>query len=181
MTYIVFIILSIPVIYLSRHTLLKVKQHGFYRFFSWESIIWLFSNNYMYWLDDVLSIRQLISWVLLLLSIYCVLAGMLLLKRAAHQKEVRQDDSLYAFEKTTSLIDYGIYKFIRHPLYASLFYLTWGIFLKHITLPIFLVAVFSTIMLIMTAVSEEKECVAFFGEGYKAYMKRSKRFIPYIY
>jgi len=181
MKYIVLLILSIPVIFFSRHTFLKVNAHGFYRFFSWMSIVWLFSNNYSYWFKNPLSVQQLFSWFFLLLSIYCVLAGMLLLKNAKSKELDREDDNLYAFEKTTNLIDYGIYKYIRHPLYASLLYLTWGIFLKNCTIHLFIISLLSSLMLLLTAVSEEKECTVFFGDSYKAYMKSSKRFIPFIF
>jgi len=37
-------------------------------------------------------------------------------------------------EATTHLVTNGIYQFIRHPLYASLIYLTWGIFFKSPTM-----------------------------------------------
>ena len=40
------VILSFPVIILSWRTLFSVKSHGFYRFFSWECIIWIFNLNW---------------------------------------------------------------------------------------------------------------------------------------
>jgi len=43
----------------------------------------------------------------------------------------RDNKALYQFEKTSELIDTGIFKYIRHPLYSSLLFLTWGIFLKN--------------------------------------------------
>ena len=30
------------------------------------------------------------------------------------------------------------------------------------------------------AIADEKECIRFFGDAYKAYMKQTKRFIPFI-
>jgi protein-S-isoprenylcysteine O-methyltransferase Ste14 len=41
-------------------------------------------------------------------------------------------------------------------------------------------AVLATIFLIYTAKADEEECVRFFGEEYQEYMKRTKRFIPFI-
>ena len=91
-----------------------------------------------------------------------------------------RDGSLYTFEKTTELVDTGIFKTIRHPLYSSLLFLTWGIFLKHVTLYMLVFALLSTAFLFATALMEERENIAFFGEKYREYMKRTKMFIPYI-
>ena len=67
------------------------------------------------------------------------------------------------------------------PLYASLLFLTWGICLKQITLLLFLISIISTLFLFLTAIFDEKECLKYFGEKYKTYMKRSKRFVPFIF
>ena len=178
---IVFGILSIPVIMLSWRTLFKVKSHGFYRFFSWECILWLLVANVRYWFNHPFSIPQLFSWTFLLFSIYLVIAGATLLKKSGKQDQNRNEKNLYQFEKTTELIDWGIYKYIRHPLYSSLLFLTWGIFLKQITAPLLVVTLMATVFLYLTAILDEKECVTFFGEKYKAYMDQTKRFIPFVF
>lgn len=92
----------------------------------------------------------------------------------------RTDGSLYDFEKTTELIETGIFKYVRHPLYGSLIFLTWGIFLKNIDLLISIVSLISTIFLILTALIEEKEDIRYFGNGYLEYMKRTKMFVPFL-
>ena len=175
-----FIILSIPILLISRRTLLDIRSHGFYRFFSWECIIWLFVSNYTFWFDDPFSTRHIFSWIFLFWSAYVVIAGVILLKKSGKPVESRNDNMLYKFEKTTELVDRGIYRYIRHPLYSSLLFLTWGIFLKHTTVLLFFVALFSSVFLYLTAFFDEKECITYFGEKYIGYMKRSKRFIPFI-
>jgi len=90
-------------------------------------------------------------------------------------------ETLFQFEKTTELIETGIFKYIRHPLYGSLVFLSWGVFFKNTTLPLFLVSVFSTLMLYITARFDEKECVQYFGDKYSEYMKRSKMFVPFLF
>jgi protein-S-isoprenylcysteine O-methyltransferase Ste14 len=93
----------------------------------------------------------------------------------------REDNSLYAFERTTELIETGLYKYIRHPLYGSLVFLTWGIYFKNVaSVQLLIVSVLATIFLFATAMIEEKENIKFFGEKYRDYMKRSKMFVPYI-
>lgn len=176
----VFGILSLPLIYLSWRTLFSFKSHGFYRFFSWECIVWLFVNNYPFWFNHPLSIKQILSWSFLFFSIYLVVAGTTRLKKAGKPNQSRNEKALYAFEKTSELIDTGIYKYIRHPLYSSLLFLTWGIFLKNTTDSLFVVAIFSTAFLYVTARLDEKECIQYFGDPYCEYMRRSKRFIPFL-
>ncbi|MFH1121380.1 MAG: methyltransferase [Bacteroidota bacterium] len=175
-----FLIFSIPVIFISRRSLLKFKSHGFYRFFAWECILWLFASNYKCWFTDPFSIRQIASWIVLIISAYLVIAGVFLMKKTGKAGKNRNEDTLFQFEKTTELIDTWIFKYIRHPLYSSLLFLSLGIMLKNPTVELLLVCALSTVFLYLTAVSEEQECIVFFGERYREYMKRSKMFIPYI-
>jgi len=177
---IIFGILSLLVIYISWKTLFAIRSHGFYRFFSWECIIWLFVSDYKFWFDEPFSFRQIISWVFLFIATYLVIAGVVLLKRKGKPLKTRDEKELFQFEKTSELIDQGIFKYIRHPLYSSLLFLTWGIFLKNITINLFFVALASSVFLYFTALFDEKECVQFFGNSYIEYMKRTKRFIPFI-
>ncbi len=176
-----FILLSIPVIIFSRRNLFKPASHGFYRFWSWECIILLFSYNYPNWFTNPFSIIQIISWVFLVLSAYLVLAGVFMLKRAGNSQKTREDHDLYKFEKTTQLVDTGIYRYIRHPMYASLLFLTWGIWLKNPSFVLLIVSLLSAIMLYITARLDEKECILFFGDKYGQYMQKTKRFIPYLF
>jgi len=171
---------SIPLILISWRTILNPASHGFYRFLSWECILWLFLNNYRFWFYNPLSVWQILSWIFLFISVYMVIAGVILLKKSGKPSDKRDERTLYAFEKTSVLIDFGIFKYIRHPLYASLLFLTWGIYLKNITASLLLISVISTILLYITALLDEKECLLFFGDSYKEYMKKSKRFIPFV-
>jgi protein-S-isoprenylcysteine O-methyltransferase Ste14 len=169
-----------PVILISWRTIFDYKSHGFYRFFSWESIIWLIATNYKYWFKDPFSINQLFSWIFLIVSGYLIIIGVIIMKKMGKPKSDRNEKSLYQFEKTTELIEQGIFKYIRHPLYASLIFLTWGIFFKSTSLELLVVSIISTLFLYLTAIFDEKECINFFGDKYIEYMKRSKMFIPYI-
>jgi protein-S-isoprenylcysteine O-methyltransferase Ste14 len=177
---IAFGLLSLPVIYLSWRTLFTIKSHGFYRFFSWECIIGLFVSNYKYWFINAFSINQIFSWIFLFVAVYLVIAGALLLKKKGKPVKNRDEKELFQFEKASELIDQGIFKYIRHPLYSSLLFLIWGIFLKNTTILLLFVAIFSSVFLYFTAIFDEKECVQFFGNRYTEYMKRTKRFIPFV-
>jgi protein-S-isoprenylcysteine O-methyltransferase Ste14 len=102
-------------------------------------------------------------------------------ERGRPAKERTSDPSLLAFEKTTTLVTTGIYAYIRHPLYSSLFLLTWGIFFKAPSLPGILLTVVSTTFLVATAQADETECIRFFGDEYQEYMKKTRRFIPFLF
>ena len=178
---ILFGILSLGVIIISWRTLFNTRSHGFYRFFSWECIAWLLASNYKYWFVAPFSINQVISWILLFYSLYLVIAGMLLMKRIGKPHPVRDEKNLFGFEKTTELIDSGVFKHIRHPFYASLIFVTWAIYLKNPTFPLFIIALISTNFLYFTSRFDEKECISYFGEKYLDYMKHTKMFIPFIF
>lgn len=178
---ILFFLLSLPVAVISRNSLLRFRTHGFYRFLGWECILWLFASNVDYWYADPFSFRQIVSWLLLILSIYYVAAGFVLLKRAGQSHSSPDRPSLFLFEKTTRLVRIGIYSLIRHPMYGSLLLLAWGIYLKNPALPLLATVLACTLFFYLTALCDEKECLAYFGERYRDYMRHTKRFIPYLF
>ena len=179
--FLIFLLISIPIIFISRRTIFRPGSHGFYRFLSWECILWLMANNYSFWFVDPFSLKQIASWFLLIYSIYPLISGLILLKKAGKSSSGRKQEELFDFEKTTELIETGIYKYIRHPLYSSLLFLTWGTYFKNTNLRLFIVAVASSVCLYLTARMDEKECITYFGEKYNDYIKRSKMFIPFLF
>jgi len=42
-------------------------------------------------------------------------------------------------------------------------------------------ALLASILLYLTARADERECLQFFGEEYRSYMQRSRRFIPWLF
>jgi protein-S-isoprenylcysteine O-methyltransferase Ste14 len=172
---------SLLLIVISWKSLQNPRSHGFYRFFAWETILILFLLNARFWFYRPFAWNQIIAWLLLFLSLIPLSFGVYSLRtrgNPAHQRE--GNNSLLAFEKTTTLVTNGIYKYIRHPLYGSLFLLTWGIFFKS---PSFLAGILSgvsTLFLLLTAKADEAECIHFFGEQYSDYMKHTKMFVPYV-
>lgn len=176
-----FIILSIPILLLSWRALINYRSHGFFRFFGWECLLWLIISNTRFWFKDLFSGWQILSWILLIYSGILVLAGIITMKKRGKQDQGRKEDALYRFEKTTELIETGIFRYIRHPLYGSLIFLTLGVFLKKPDWILGLVGVAGIVFFHITAIREESENIAYFGKPYSDYMKRSKKFIPYIW
>jgi protein-S-isoprenylcysteine O-methyltransferase Ste14 len=177
-----FLIITAIIAYISRASLRVPRSHGFYRFYAWECILGLFLLNVDFWVNKPLAWNQLIAWTLLIACLIPLIFGVRMLTSRGKPTASRETDpSLLAFEKTTQLVTSGIYKYIRHPLYSSLFLLTWGIFFKNLSIVAVILAIATTIFLVFTAQADETECTQFFGAEYQNYMKRTKRFIPFLF
>jgi protein-S-isoprenylcysteine O-methyltransferase Ste14 len=148
------------------------RYHGIARFFAFESVFILVLLNIRVWFVNPLSLLQIASWFLLLLSIYVVTTGYLLLKRKG-----KPDAN---FENTSLLVKSGIYKYIRHPLYLSIFLLGTGVMLKNPAAAQIILGTINLIAVYITARIEENEMIAKFGDDYRLYMTESKMFIPFI-
>ena len=169
---ILFITGSIFIIQVSIPSLRQPFSHGFFRFFAWEAILGMFLLNVRGWFNHPFAWFQIISWVLLIASLVPIIAGVYMLRKAGKPTD--------ALEATTRLVQNGIYQFIRHPLYASLLLLAWGIFFKSPGLLDGCLGAVATAFLYATARADEKECLIKFGEHYAGYMKKTKMFIPFV-
>jgi len=179
---IIFGVGSLLLVAISWKSLREPRSHGFYRFFAWEAILALFVINMNFWFYRPFAWNQIIAWLLLLLCLIPLAFGVHSLRtRGKPAKQREGDPSLLAFEKTTTLVTSGIYQYIRHPLYSSLFLLAWGIFFKSPSLLGTVLATTATFFLIATAKADETECTHFFGLQYQEYMKKTKRFVPYLF
>jgi len=172
---------TIIIVYVSRGSLRLPLSHGFYRFLAWEAILGLAALNLHMWIRDPLSWHQLISWPLLVISVPLLIAGVRLLKGRGEPDETRDDVPLVAFEKTTTLVTSGLYRYIRHPLYSSLLFLVWGIFFKDPSLAGGLLAIIATASLTATARVEEQENLRYFGDQYREYMRQTRMFVPWLF
>jgi protein-S-isoprenylcysteine O-methyltransferase Ste14 len=176
-----FVLLSLCLAYISRKPLREPVSHGFFRFFAWEAILALFLLNVGSWFHNPFSWQQLISWLLLIASAWLVMHAMLLFRKQGKPDARRSGDPLYELEKTTVLVEEGIYRYIRHPMYSSLLLLAWGIFFKAPSWLGVLLAGLATAFLALTARAEEAEDIRYFGQAYREYMQRTRRFIPFLW
>jgi protein-S-isoprenylcysteine O-methyltransferase Ste14 len=162
-------------------------SHGFYRFFVFEFIALLILYQILGWLRNPWEWNQIISWILLLISIPYLIIGVYLLRKLGKSakvslnSELNDTKNLFQFEKTTQLVTTGLYRYIRHPLYASLLFLGWGAFFKSIDQNSIVLIILITFFLLATAIADEHECIARFGKIYREYMKKTKRFIPLLF
>lgn len=177
----VFVAGSAGLVLVSRGSLRRVGSHGFFRFFAWEAMLALLLLNVDHWLRDPFGLRQIISWLCLCVSLFLVIHGVRLLGRVGRPDERRADASLLGLERTTTLVTVGAYRYIRHPLYSSLLFLTWGALLKSPSWAAVGLAAVATGFLTGTAKAEEAENVRYFGAAYREYMARTRMFIPFVF
>ena len=177
----IFFMGSIALLYVSRGALRNPNSHGFSRFFAWESILGLVVLNFSVETTNPYAPHQLLSSLLLLISLGLVIHALILLIRIGKPTQERADRALFGFEKTSSLVTSGVFKYIRHPMYASLIFLAWGEFLKQVSWIGVCLLLVASIFLLLTAKRDEEECLAHFGSEYQSYMQKTKRFIPFLF
>jgi protein-S-isoprenylcysteine O-methyltransferase Ste14 len=178
---VLFSIGTLFLIYISYKPLKSLQAHGFYRFFVFESILILILRNIPYWFTNPFSIQQIASWIILMISLYLVYQSFRILKKIGGSQKREDNSTNFQFENTVNLVKEGVYKYIRHPMYSSLLFLCFGVFLKNIDIYTAILAVVAFLFLILTARIEEKENISYFGDAYKQYIMETKMFIPIIF
>jgi protein-S-isoprenylcysteine O-methyltransferase Ste14 len=152
----IFIAGTVFFIWLTWWASLKDKRfHGVYRFFSFESILALVLLNARFWFAHPFQPLQIISWICLAGSLLLAIQG--------------------------KLVAVGVYRYIRHPMNASLILLGLGAFLKNISSGTIVLALVNIFALYLTAKTDEKEMRGRFGDEYAAYVKKTRKFIPFIF
>jgi protein-S-isoprenylcysteine O-methyltransferase Ste14 len=164
----------------SWRSLRTLRFHGFPRLILFVSDLSLVVLNAERWFTDPFSPLQLLSWVLLFGSIPVALAGFLTIQRHGQPAERTPENANFAWENTGRLVQRGIYQYIRHPMYSSLLMFLWGAFCKDPSILGLAIAAIGTAAGFATAILEEREDVASFGEEYVAYLGHTRRFVPYV-
>lgn len=175
-----FIICTLFFIRFSWRALGNQGAHGFYRFFVFEGLLLLILLNHPYWFKDPFSLLHLVSWFLLFVSITFIVQSLIKLKEYGGYAERNDMLENHSFENTAYIVEKGLYRYIRHPMYSSLLFLGWGAFLKHITLLNIGLILLVSVFLIVTSKVEERENIRFFGTAYEDYMQQTKMFIPWL-
>jgi protein-S-isoprenylcysteine O-methyltransferase Ste14 len=178
----IFLAISTAVVALSWRSLAHPRSHGFHRFFAFELLTALVLLNAPVWFTRPLSAPQIVSWSLGAASIALAIAGFRLLWILGRPSPTAGSATDLGIEKTTKLVTVGAYRFIRHPLYSSLLALIWCAFLKRPSAAASIILAFSaTAFIVATAVCEEHENIVHFGSSYSAYMRQTRRFIPFLF
>lgn len=177
-----FICLGLALAGVSWRSLRDPGSHGFYRLFVFEAALLLLWRALPVWFEARFAWYQLISWGLLFVALYLLLHSLYLLRSRGGQGAARPgQEANFAFENTASLVESGLYRWVRHPMYSALLLFAWGLFWKRPDLLGGIAAGVATLAMLATARVEERENLATFGEAYRDYMKRTWRFIPLVF
>ncbi len=152
-----------------------IEMHGIP--FSMYLISWIVGRNLpegILWGHTLISsighLGMYISMVLALLALILILCGWRAIYRSYWSKETGKG----------SLVTSGIYRFIRHPQYTGLLLLSLGMILNWATLSMLILYPVMVVVYLRLAKREEQDMLNEFGEEYRSYMKKTKRFIPFI-
>lgn len=178
---VLFILGTLSILIISKKSLKNPNAHGFYRFFVFELTMTMIILNLPFWFWNPLSLLQIISWLLLLISIYYVAASFYFLTKIGGRSKRDNNPANFKFEDTANLVKEGVYRYIRHPMYSSLLFLSLGAMFKHLSLFTILLEVLVLLFLTLTAKFEEKENIEFFGNEYNEYIQETKMFVPFIF
>jgi protein-S-isoprenylcysteine O-methyltransferase Ste14 len=148
------------------------RYHGIPRFFVFEGLLLLGLLQADAWFSNPFGPAQIISWILFIASICYALFGIMIYFREGNPGE--------NFENTTRLVTSGLYKYIRHPMYASLLFLGWGMLLKDLNPVTVNITGFLSLAVYITCRVEEKEMISRFGEEYREYMKKTRMWVPWL-
>lgn len=177
---VVFLATSAVIVRFSCPSMRSIRYHGFYRFFVWEFLSALIVLNVQYSFHRPAGAYQIISKFFLIVSLLLAIDGFHLLRKVGQPDGRRSDPTLFWVEKTTVLVSVGAYRYIRHPLYSSLIFLTMGTYLESPTPMAGALAFLALLSLVTAAKVEEHENIQYFGASYREYMKRTKMFIPFV-
>jgi protein-S-isoprenylcysteine O-methyltransferase Ste14 len=177
-----FLCISASITALSWRSLASPRSHGFWRFFAFELLAGLILVNVPVWFARPLSSVQLASWSFGAVSIALAIEGFRLLRVVGKPSPTAGSATDIGIERTTRMVTTGAYRYIRHPLYSSLIALILCAFLKRPSaLASIALALGGVGFLFATAICEEQENIERFGASYLAYMKQTRRFIPFLF
>jgi protein-S-isoprenylcysteine O-methyltransferase Ste14 len=140
----------------------------------WFSLLaWMINPSWMAWSSVTLPV-----WIRWSAVVVLSLAGLMLVWTFLSLGRNLTDTVVTRQQHT--LVLHGPYRWIRHPLYDSAALLTLAI--SAITANWFLLATGVVILalLVTRTRTEEANLVARFGDSYRAYMRRTGRFVPRI-
>ena len=172
MKWIIFAVVSMVIVMMFRKELFAFRRHGPYMFVAAEGLLVLFILNGGAMFEGLFTVKQGLSWVFMFTSATLAILGFYGLKK--HGQAVQN------WENTTRLVREGVFKYIRHPLYASLMLLAVGVLLKDLSSGAASACIVTLGFLVVASRVEEGENAAKFGAEYQSYILRTKRYLPFI-
>jgi len=122
-------------------------------------------------LSGILIVREFVFSFLVLPGTIVFLAGLLIIKLSF-------DEIKNNFLRAKGVRRLGIYKRVRHPMYAGIILSLIGVILIVPTLFVFIYCLIASSMIVWQASVEERYMIKRFGEKYLKYKRESGMFIP---
>jgi protein-S-isoprenylcysteine O-methyltransferase Ste14 len=88
--------------------------------------------------------------------------------------------SVHPEPREPKLIEAGPYRWIRHPMYTSVHMVLWSGVLRHLT-PWTLAAGAVALVAVTARIRDEEALLREHIPGYADYMRRTKRFVPFVF
>ena len=152
-----------------------IEMHGIP--FSMYVISWIFGRSLpdgVLWGHTLIGsyghLGMVIGMVLGVAGLVLILAGWRTIYKAYWSKDRGEG----------ALVTGGIYRYIRHPQYTGLMLMSLGMILDWATLPMLILLPVMAVVYYRLAKREENDMIAEFGDEYRAYMLRTRRFVPYV-
>ncbi|MGB6681226.1 MAG: isoprenylcysteine carboxylmethyltransferase family protein [Candidatus Bathyarchaeia archaeon] len=108
-------------------------------------------------------------WIRLIMALALILIGITIMRSA---------EKMLFHETQSSVIDRGLFAYVRHPLYLGILLIYLGFVLGSFSILSFVAFVLIFFMYNYLAIFEEKDLERAFGEEYLEYKKRVSRWIP---
>ena len=134
-------------------------------------LLWALDSFVFHW--SVFFVGPVNMAIRIIFFVICFIAGMSLEKGA---KKVM----LNQVRSEPHVIDYGVFAYVRHPVYLGVLVLLFGLFLWSFSLvSLFVWSVFFLFYDWMASY-EERDLTRIFGEEYSRYKNRTRKWIPVI-
>lgn len=119
--------------------------------------------------------------VVSLLGIFILVIGGLIVIMGRYQLK-QFGSGVLTIEDNHQLITTGIFRYIRHPIYAGSIIGVFGFYFAFHSLIVLIVLTITYFIIFRhRLLFEEKMLVEEFGKDYREYMKQTKKLIPYLY
>lgn len=152
------------------------ESYGFFRALALLALWAVFVISLPWWFRDMLSARQVASWIVMATGfILGISALFLLLAARSHDTATSRTGPS---SQPSHLVTSGPYRYVRHPFYASLILVAWGMVIKSGSWLAAFSALLATGLLYLSARAEEDANIDRFGMEYEKYMAATRMFVP---